>query len=199
VNGKAVAIRSPQDAIEQGLALLTEDRKQQGLILGMSVRENITLSVLERLTALLFTDRRKEEVLAEQFIGDMAIKTPSHAQRVVNLSGGNQQKVVLGKWIATTPRILIFDEPTRGIDVGAKVEIYKLMNRLARDGVAILMVSSEMPEVLGMSDRIMVLCEGQVAGFLSRAEATQERLMELATSRENGTHARSQERTLTPP
>jgi ribose transport system ATP-binding protein len=189
IDGQPITIRSPQEAIRHGIALLTEDRKQQGLVLGMTVRENLSMSILARLTAWLFTDRRKESALADQYIREMSIKTPSQLQKVINLSGGNQQKVVLGKWIATQPRVLIFDEPTRGIDVGAKVEIYRLMNQLARQGVAILMVSSEMPEVLGMSDRIMVLCEGQVAGILNRADATQERLMELATSRENGKNA----------
>lgn len=182
IDGERVKINSPRDAIQHGIGLLTEDRKQQGLVLRMSVRENTTLAILERLTAMLFTNRRKETELTARYIKEIAIKTPDENQMVGNLSGGNQQKVVLGKWIATQPKILIFDEPTRGIDVGAKVEIYKLMNQLARQGVAILMVSSELPEVLGMSDRILVMREGRVAGILTRAEATQERLMELATS-----------------
>jgi len=187
IDGKPVKIGSPRDAILNGIGLLTEDRKQQGLVLRMSVRENTTLAILERLTALQFTNRRKESELTARYIKEIAIKTPSENQIVGNLSGGNQQKVVLGKWIATQPKILIFDEPTRGIDVGAKVEIYKLMNQLARQGVAILMVSSELPEVLGMSDRILVMREGRVAGILTRAEATQEKVMELATStQENG-------------
>ena len=181
VDGKPVRINSPRDAIRAGIALLTEDRKGQGLVLNMSTRENISLSILGKLTAGVLTNRRKEVTLAQNYIDSMAIKTPSQDQLAINLSGGTQQKVVLAKWMATQPRVLIFDEPTRGIDVGAKVEIYKLMNALAQQGVAIIMVSSELPEVLGMSDRIMVIHEGAVTGFLTRAEATQERIMALAT------------------
>jgi ribose transport system ATP-binding protein len=181
VDGSPVRIHSPQDAIRHGIALLTEDRKLQGLILQMSVSENITLPVLHRLTRGLFTNRRKENTLAQTYVRNIAIKTPSLNQLAMNLSGGNQQKVVLSKWMATDPKVLIFDEPTRGIDVGAKVEIYKLMNQLAQQGVAILMISSELPEVLGMSDRIMVIHEGKIAGFLNRDEATEEKIMEYAT------------------
>ncbi|MBZ0281422.1 MAG: sugar ABC transporter ATP-binding protein [Anaerolineae bacterium] len=181
IDGKVVHIRSPRDAIRQGIGLLTEDRKQQGLVLTMTTRENTTLSVLERLTRLLFTSRSKETDLTQRYIDSLAIKTPTQDTPVINLSGGTQQKVVLSKWMATEPRALIFDEPTRGIDVGAKVEIYKLMNDLARQGVAIIMISSELPEVLGMSDRVMVISNGQVTGFLNRAEATQEKIMEYAT------------------
>jgi ribose transport system ATP-binding protein len=181
VEGKEVRITSPRDAIRAGIALLTEDRKGQGLVLKMSTRENITMSILDRLTALIFTSQKKEADLAQRFIEDMNIKTAGHNELVMNLSGGNQQKVVLSKWMATQPRILIFDEPTRGIDVGAKVEIYKLMNDLAAQGTAILMVSSELPEILGMADRIIVLHEGHIAGELSRAEASQEKILELAT------------------
>jgi ribose transport system ATP-binding protein len=185
VDGQAVTIRSPRDAIQSGIALLTEDRKQQGLILGMSTRDNLTLSALKNLTRGLMTSRRKETVLAQTYIDSMAIKTPSQDQPVINLSGGTQQKVVLGKWMATQPKVLIFDEPTRGIDVGAKVEIYKLMNDLARQGVAILMVSSELTEVLGMSDRVLVIREGEVTGIVDRKEATQERIMSLASTTGN--------------
>jgi len=181
VDGKAVRVRSPRDAINNGIALLTEDRKQQGLVLKMSTGQNITLAVLGRLTRGLFTNSRKEQLLAQDYIDSMAIRASSQDQLAINLSGGTQQKVVLSKWMATQPRVLIFDEPTRGIDVGAKVEIYKLINDLARDGVAIIMISSELPEVLGMSDRIMVIHNGTVAGFLDRDEATEERIMELAT------------------
>ena len=181
VDGREVHIRSPRDAIRAGIALLTEDRKQQGLVLKMSTRENITMAVLNRLTGGPFTSRTKEEMLAQGYIDSMAIKTPSQDQLTINLSGGTQQKVVLAKWMATNPKVLVFDEPTRGIDVGAKVEIYKLINEFAREGVAVLMISSELPEILGMSDRIMVIHEGRIAGFLDRAEATQERILELAT------------------
>ncbi len=181
IDGKPVTIRSPRDAIRYGIGLLTEDRKQQGLVLKMSTRENITMTVLKRLTRGLFTSRRRETALAQQYIDSLAIKASSQNQLVINLSGGTQQKVVLSKWMATEPRVLVFDEPTRGIDVGAKVEIYKLINQLARQGVAILMVSSELPEILGMSDRIMVIREGRIRGFLNRAEATEEKIMEYAT------------------
>jgi len=181
INNQPVHIRSPRDAIRHGLGLLTEDRKQQGLILKMTTRENTTLSVLGRLTRSLFTSRSKESDVTQRYIDNLAIKTPSQDTPVINLSGGTQQKVVLSKWMATEPRVLIFDEPTRGIDVGAKVEIYKLINELARQGVAIIMISSELPEVLGMSDRVMVISNGQVTGFLNRAEATQEKIMEYAT------------------
>jgi ribose transport system ATP-binding protein len=181
VQGKEVKINNPRDAIRHGIGLLTEDRKQQGLVLKMSTRDNTTLSVLNRLTRGLLTNRRKESALTQQYINNLAIKTPSQEQQVINLSGGTQQKVVLSKWMATEPKVLIFDEPTRGIDVGAKVEIYKLINQLARQGVAIIMVSSELPEILGLSDRILVIHEGRVSGILSRDEASEEKIMEYAT------------------
>jgi ABC-type sugar transport system ATPase subunit len=182
VAGKPARIGSPQDAVRCGIGLLTEDRKQQGLCLQLSVRENITLSILGRLTRGLTTDRHKETLLAQRFINNMAIKASSQDQLAINLSGGTQQKVVLSKWLATEPKVLIFDEPTRGIDVGAKVEIYRMINELAQEGVAILMVSSELPEILGMSDRILVIGGGRVRGFLTRDEANEERIMELATA-----------------
>jgi ribose transport system ATP-binding protein len=181
VYGRPVSVKSPRDAIRHGIALLTEDRKQQGLFLQLSVRKNITMSVLERLTSTIVTSRPKEIAVAKRFIDNMAIKVASQEQVVLNLSGGNQQKVVLSKWMATQPKVLIFDEPTRGVDVGAKVEIYRMINDLARQGVAILMISSELPEILGMSDRIMVLSGGSIGGFLDRAEATEEKIMEYAT------------------
>ncbi len=181
VLGKPVSIRSPQDAIKNGIGLVTEDRKQQGLVLGMTVRENNTLANLGALSTLGFVRRREERAVAEKYKTDLAIKTPSIEQTVQNLSGGNQQKVVLAKWLFTGSKVLIFDEPTRGIDVGAKSEIYKLMNELAAQGVAIIMISSELPEVLGMSDRILVMHEGRITGELSRADATQEKIMHLAT------------------
>jgi len=184
VFGKPVRIRSPQDAIHHGIGLVTEDRKQQGLVLGMAVRENNTLAHLDALATLGFIRTREERQVAERYRSNLGIKTPSVEQVTQNLSGGNQQKVVLAKWLFTGSKILIFDEPTRGIDVGAKSEIYKLMNALAAQGVAILMISSELPEVLGMSDRILVMHEGRIMGELSRAEATQEKIMHLATGGE---------------
>ncbi len=167
--------------IRQGIGLLTEDRKTQGLVLGMSVRENTTLANLKDLVRFLFVDRGREREVTLKYVDDLRIKTPTIEQTAQNLSGGNQQKVVLAKWLFTGCRVLIFDEPTRGIDVGAKVEIYKLMNELVRNGVCILMISSELPEVLGMCDRILVMHEGRLAGELPRADADQERLMRLAT------------------
>ena len=181
LDGKPVAVRSPQDAIRQGIGLLTEDRKGQGLVLGMTVRENTTLANLRSLVKFLFVNRREERSVTERYVRELQIKTPSIEQVVQNLSGGNQQKVVLAKWLFTQSKFLVFDEPTRGIDVGAKVEIYKLMNELVRKGVSILMISSELPEVLGMCDRILVMHEGRLAGELLRKDATQERIMQLAT------------------
>ena len=181
LNGTQVHIRSPKDAIRLGIGLVTEDRKALGLILGMVVRENISLANLDAITRMGFVNRREEKRVSVQFVEDLMIKTPSVEQQVQNLSGGNQQKVVLAKWLFTQSRVLIFDEPTRGIDVGSKVEIYQLMNKLAASGVAIIMISSELPEILGMSDRILVMHEGHIAGEFSREEATQEKIMQLAT------------------
>jgi ribose transport system ATP-binding protein len=184
LNGKPTRIRSPQDAIDKGIGLVTEDRKQLGLILGMTVRENTTLANLEELTRLGFILNRKEREVAQKYIRDLSIRTPSAEQEARNLSGGNQQKVVLAKWLFTDSKILIFDEPTRGIDVGAKSEIYQLMNALVKNGAAILMISSELPEVLGMADRIYVMHEGRIAGEVARSDATPELIMHLATGGE---------------
>ena len=181
VKGQPVKIASPNDAIQHGIGLLTEDRKQQGLFLQMSVRDNIVMAVLQRLTKGLRINRRKEVDVAQRYIDGMNIKASSQEQLAINLSGGTQQKVVLGKWMSTEPHILIFDEPTRGIDVGAKVEIYRMMNELAKQGVAIMMISSELPEILGMSDRVLVMRGGRIRGELTRAEATEEKIMEFAT------------------
>ncbi len=167
-----------------GIGLVTEDRKAQGLVLGMVVRENITLANLPEVSVFSFIRAGREREVARKYVGDLQVKTPSIDQTVQNLSGGNQQKVVLAKWLFTDSKVLIFDEPTRGIDVGAKTEIYQLMNALAKRGAAIIMISSELPEVLGMSDRICVMHEGKITGELSRAEATQEKIMTLATGGE---------------
>ena len=181
LNGEPIAPKSPRDAIAAGIGLLTEDRKQQGLVLGMSVRENTTLANLRALTGGWRIRRSDERRIAEGYVRDLRTKTPGVEQAAVHLSGGNQQKVVLAKWLFTQSRVLIFDEPTRGIDVGAKVSIYELMNSLVARGAAILMISSELPEVLGMCDRILVMHEGRLAGELSHAEAAQESVMRLAT------------------
>jgi ribose transport system ATP-binding protein len=168
----------PQDAIKSGIGLVPEDRKGQGLVLELSVRENTNLAALP--SHFGFVDEKRETQAAEEYVDSLGIKTPSIHQRVKNLSGGNQQKVVLSKWLLTDSKLLVLDEPTRGIDVGAKVEIYQLMNKLVADGMAILMISSELPEVLGMADRILVMREGRLVGEMSRAEATQEKIGELA-------------------
>lgn len=181
LDGKPVTVRSPRDAIRKGIGLLTEDRKNHGLILGMTVCENTTLANLHNLVKGPFVDRRRERDVTGKYVRELQIKTPSLEQTVQNLSGGNQQKVVLAKWLFTESKILIFDEPTRGIDVGAKYEIYKLINELIRRGVCILMISSELPEVLGMCDRVLIMHEGRMAGELKRGEASQERIMSLAT------------------
>jgi len=184
VCGKEVSPQSPLEAIHAGLSLVPEDRKKQGVILEMAVRENVSLASLRRDQQNGFRNRRREIELSAEMIGAMRIKTPSDRQVVQFLSGGNQQKVVLGKWLATKPRVLFLDEPTRGIDVGAKQEIYKLMEDLARQGVAILFVSSEMEEVLGMSDRVLVMHEGRITGELAHHELNEEAVMHLATGTE---------------
>lgn len=181
LDGKPLRVKGPRDAIRAGVGLVTEDRKTYGLILGMAVRENVTLANLGGISRLSFINMARERSVTEGYVKELGIKTPSVEQEVQHLSGGNQQKVVLSKWLFTQSRVLIFDEPTRGIDVGSKVEIYQLINQLAANGVAIIMISSELPEVLGMSDRIMVMHEGRIAGELSRGEATQEKVMNLAT------------------
>jgi ribose transport system ATP-binding protein len=181
VHGEPVTIQGPRDAMRLGIALLTEDRKQQGLILPLSVRDNTSVTVLGRLLRGPFIDRGAERDLVQRYVTSLAIKTPSLAQPVAYLSGGTQQKVVLSKWLATRPAVLIFDEPTRGIDVGAKVEIYRLMGDLAQQGVAILMISSELPEILGLSDRILVLHQGRLVADIAREEADQETILRYAT------------------
>jgi ribose transport system ATP-binding protein len=182
INDKPVRIRSAEHAIKCGIGFVTEDRRSQGLVLGMSVRENCTLVSLRKLHTAGFIKFRQERNIVRNFVDLLRIKTASQETKVATLSGGNQQKVVLAKWLAIKPAILILDEPTRGIDVGAKAEIHRLMSELARQGVAIIMISSELPEILGMSDRIIVMHEGKVTGELSREEASQEKIMALAIS-----------------
>jgi ribose transport system ATP-binding protein len=182
IDGHAVRIRTPEDGIAAGIAFITEDRKTQGLVLGMSVRENTTLAHLDEFTnpdQLVSTAREKEAT--REKIEELRIRTPGTEQIVRNLSGGNQQKVVLAKWLLGTARVFLFDEPTRGIDVGAKAEIYHLMLELARNGAAIVMVSSELPEVLGMAHRILVIRDGRIAAEFARADATPERVIAAAT------------------
>ena len=181
VAGAPVEMRSPMDAIRAGLALVPEDRKQQGVILEMAVGQNTTLASLRRDANRGFLNRPREAELAGQMTKRMNVKTPSLAQFVQYLSGGNQQKVALAKWLAMEPKVLLLDEPTRGIDVGAKQEIYRLMEELADRGVGILFVSSEMEEVLRMSDRTLVMCRGRITGDLPREELSEEAVMKLAT------------------
>jgi len=182
--GDQLKINSPADAIDNGIYYLSEDRKEEGLILGLSVADNISISVLKTiLNANTFIDAAAEKDLAEKYIKDLNIKTPSEKQLVKNLSGGNQQKVVISKLLSTKPEVVIFDEPTRGIDVGAKREIYNLMQDLIDEGVAVILISSELPEVLNLSNRILVMHEKEIMGELDAAEADQEAIMKLATGR----------------
>ncbi len=184
IHGQRVRVDSPQTAVKYGIGYLSEDRKRYGLALGMDVESNIVLAAFQKFLKWIgWVDRSRTQSNADQYVDALAIKTPGLQQRVKNLSGGNQQKVVIGKWLTANTDILIFDEPTRGIDVGAKSEIYKLLNDLARQGKAIIMISSELPEILRMSHRIIVMCEGRITGELSAAEATQEAIMTLATQR----------------
>jgi ribose transport system ATP-binding protein len=186
IKGDRVSVRKPGDAVKRGIGYLSEDRKRFGLATGMDVESNIVMSDLGKfLSARMFLRRSKIRKRALHFINLLAIRTPSPTQPVRLLSGGNQQKIVIAKWLERDCDVLFFDEPTRGIDVGAKSEIYKLLRSLAAEGKAIVMISSELPEILRMSDRIVVMCEGRITGELSSNEATQERIMQLATRRES--------------
>lgn len=184
IRGKKIHIRKPDDALKHGIGFITEDRKNEGLVLDFSIRENMVLPNLFSFSARGFISIRKEKNFVDTLIKRLHIKTESAETEARNLSGGNQQKVVIAKWIGIGPNVLILDEPTRGVDVGAKREIYQLMNELTDRGVAIIMVSSELPEVLGMSDRIVVVHEGRITGELTKEEATQENIMILATGGE---------------
>ncbi|WGV02087.1 sugar ABC transporter ATP-binding protein [Bacillus altitudinis] len=181
VHGKKAVIKKPSDAVKLGIGFITEDRKDEGLMLDASIRENIGLPNLDSFSPKGLIDKKNEQDFVDLLIKRLTIKTASSEISARSLSGGNQQKVVIAKWIGIQPKVLILDEPTRGVDVGAKREIYQLMNELTDRGVAILMVSSELPEVLGMSDRVLVIHEGTISGELSKTEATQERIMTLAT------------------
>lgn len=183
VNGQKVEIKTPQDAVKCGIGYLSEDRKRFGIVVDKTVAENSTMASMENFMKGIFIDKKKEKDVAQEYVEALKTKTPSVDQLVVNLSGGNQQKVVIAKWLVRNCDILIFDEPTRGIDVGAKSEIYHLMNELVAEGKSIIMISSEMTEILRMSDRIVVMCEGRKTGELGIEEATQERIMHAATLR----------------
>jgi ribose transport system ATP-binding protein len=181
LDGQAVRLRSPEEAIAAGVLLAPEDRRQHGLVLQDTVQHNFGLPNLDRLSFLRLVSRRREAALARDACDRLRVRTPSLRQTVALLSGGNQQKVVLGKWLVRRPRVLILDEPTRGIDVGAKSEIYGLMDELARQGVAVLMISSDLEEVLGMSDRVLIMHQGRLAGELPREQLSEEAIMHLAT------------------
>ncbi|HET6437105.1 MAG TPA: sugar ABC transporter ATP-binding protein, partial [Anaeromyxobacter sp.] len=187
IRGRQVEIRSPADAIRHGMAFLTEDRKRSGLYLNLSVRDNIVMPSLRNNLNGLFIRHRALRKLCDGAVGSLRIKTPSLEQLVMFLSGGNQQKVLVSRWLATAPFLLILDEPTRGIDVGTKSEIYRLMTGLAKEGKAIILISSEMPEILAMSDRILIMHEGRKVGELNRAEASQEKILHMATGEPLGT------------
>src|SRR6185369_16825116 len=179
--GKQVHIGSPTEAMRHGMAFLTEDRKDTGCFLLLDIQENTQMAVLQSgYVKGGFVRQRELSRAAVEISHILRVKTPDMSEPIINLSGGNQQKVLIGRWLLTQPKILILDEPTRGIDVGAKAEIHKLITKLAGQGVGVLMISSEMPEVLGMSDRIMVMHEGHLTGILDRAEADQVKIMELA-------------------
>ena len=180
LSGKPVVVDSPQTAVELGIAYVPEDRRRHGVILQMPIASNATLAILRRIATAGWLDFREERRIAASFIQRLAIKTPSVQTLAGNLSGGNQQKVALARWLAAEPSLIILDEPTQGVDVGAKAEIHRLMGELAQRGLAIILISSELPEVLGMSDRIAVMHEGRIAGELARGEATQDRVMALA-------------------
>ena len=182
VGGKKATIRNPVDALKYGIALVPENRKEEGLYKVQSVRFNSTIEVLEQFIGKLQVNHKKEEEITQKYIDMMATKTPTQEQVIGNLSGGNQQKVIIGRWLATAPDILILDEPTRGVDVGAKAEIYAIMNELVKQGMSIIMISSELPEIINMSDRIYVMRDGCVTGCLDHTEVTQEKVMQLAAN-----------------
>ncbi|MFJ7203423.1 sugar ABC transporter ATP-binding protein [Streptomyces sp. NPDC098789] len=209
VDGRALRLRRPSDAVRAGIGLAPEERKAQALFMDRSVRDNTTLAVLGPLSRLRFVRRRAERRLAREFTDRLRVRTPSIEHPVRELSGGNQQKVVLARWLARRPKVLLLDEPTRGIDVGAKAEIYRIIADLAQAGVALLVISSELPEVLGLADRVVVMQDGRITGELSRAEATEERVLALAmaddltpaagpavtTAAGHGTHGAAHDRT----
>jgi inositol transport system ATP-binding protein len=182
LRGKDLAVTSPSVAMANGMAFLTEDRKETGCFLLLDIQENTQMAVLQtKYVNFGFVQQHALAVDSKVMSDRLRVRTPDMQEPIINLSGGNQQKVLISRWLLTKPRILILDEPTRGIDVGAKAEIHKLVSELVKDGVAVIMISSEMPEVLGMSDRIMVVHEGRVTGFLDRKDADQVKIMELAS------------------
>ncbi|MFV0504979.1 MAG: sugar ABC transporter ATP-binding protein [Lachnospirales bacterium] len=180
VEGKILSIKSPNDALKYGFALVPEDRKKEGLYKAQNVRFNSTIEILGEFIRGVFVNKNKEKEITDMYIKKMRTKTPSQLENIGNLSGGNQQKVLIGRWLATKPKILILDEPTRGVDVGAKSEIYSIMNDLIKQGVSIIMISSELPEIIGMSDRVYVMANGKIKGELGQKDLEQEKIMRLA-------------------
>ena len=180
IKGNKVNIKTPQDAVQNGIGYLSEDRKRYGIVLQKSITENTTMTCLPRYCKSGFIDKGTEKKVTQQYVDTLKTKTPGIDQLVINLSGGNQQKVVIAKWLLTNPKVLILNEPTRGIDVGAKVEIYKLMEELCQKGIAIIMVSSELPETIGITDRILVFRDGQIRGEFNRKEFTQKSILQIA-------------------
>ncbi|NMD70389.1 sugar ABC transporter ATP-binding protein [Bacillus sp. DNRA2] len=181
VNGEKAKIKNPNDAMKNGIAYVTENRKEEGLFLIQSVRYNTTIKILDKFMKFFRVDSKIENNETNNYIKELSIKTPSADQEVGNLSGGNQQKVLISRWLATKPRVLILDEPTRGVDVGAKAEIYTIMNQLVKEGVSIIMISSELPEVINMSDRVAVMCKGKIQSILNKDRFSQEAIMHYAT------------------
>lgn len=180
MDGKELSIKNPVEAIKHGIALVPEDRKLEGLYKVQSIKFNSTIEVLHHFIKGIFVNKQKELDITQKYIDMMATKTPSQEQLIGKLSGGNQQKVMIGRWLATNPKVLILDEPTRGVDVGAKSEIYAIMNQLVKEGMSIIMISSELPEIINMSDRVYVMCGGRVSGCMDHKEVTQEGIMQLA-------------------
>ena len=180
LKGKKTKISSPVEAMKNGIALVPENRKEEGLYKVQSVRFNMTIEIMDQFIKGIRVNEKKEIEITQKYIDMMSTKTPTQLQKIGNLSGGNQQKVIIGRWLATNPDVLIMDEPTRGVDVGAKSEIYVIMNELVKKGMSIIMISSELPEIINMSDRIYVMSEGRVTGCLSHEEVTQEAVMQLA-------------------
>ncbi len=181
LDGRSVRIKTPVDAMKHGISLVPENRKVEGLYHVQSVSFNSTIEVLHEFIGKLMVNSKREYEITQEFIDKMHTKTPSHEQAVTNLSGGNQQKVMIGRWLATKPTILILDEPTRGVDVGAKAEIYEIMNELTKQGVSIIMISSELPEIINMADRVYVMCDGRITGCIDYENVSQEAIMKLAT------------------
>jgi len=185
LDGKPVHFGSPADAKRAGVALVTEDRKRLGIFPQMNVRENITVCMLEEAATATVISARKERHAARESIDLLSIKTPGTEVAITGLSGGNQQKAIIARWLRTRPKVLLLDDPTRGVDVGAKAELYRVIDRLCRDGLGIVVTSSELPELITLCDRIMVLCEGRLTGTFARGQFTEQALMEAATRRES--------------